>query len=111
MVVWPEMLYLSPLPILSALLFLWLWRPDLPPASRRPPCDPAVPDARRHLRLALPGWRGRSTPSWCPTTTIWQALSDRKLAIILAGTVVVLRSSSSIVYALRVFGGGDGFDV
>ncbi|TIT79319.1 MAG: cytochrome d ubiquinol oxidase subunit II, partial [Mesorhizobium sp.] len=23
---WPQMLYLSPLPILSALLFLWLWR-------------------------------------------------------------------------------------
>ena len=52
--VWPEMLYLSPLPILSALLFLLAVAADLPSAeARRPPCADAVPDAGRDLRARL----------------------------------------------------------
>ena len=52
--VFPEMIYLAPLPILSAVLFASLWWQTFHlPKPGRPPCDAAVPDAGADLRARL----------------------------------------------------------
>ena len=52
--VWPDMLYLSPLPILSGAAVPVALAADLPSAqARRPPRARAVPDAGGHLRARL----------------------------------------------------------
>ncbi|MDP3896824.1 MAG: cytochrome d ubiquinol oxidase subunit II [Mesorhizobium sp.] len=107
--VWPEMLYLSPLPILSALLFLYLWRQTfhLP----RPGDEGAL---LPFLTLALIFVLGFCGLAWSfypfvvpDRLTIWQAAAaPESLGIILVGTVFVLPiliGASFYVYA--VFGG------
>ncbi|MGE0501268.1 MAG: cytochrome d ubiquinol oxidase subunit II [Rhizobiaceae bacterium] len=110
--VFPEMLYLSPLPILSGLAFLWLWR-----LSFRLP-DPAdAHSLKPFLALAaifLLGFLGLAWsfyPFVVPDRlTIWDAASaTESLAIILAGTAFVLPVIIGYsFYAYRVFGGKAG---
>jgi cytochrome d ubiquinol oxidase subunit II len=106
---WPEILYLSPLPILSALLFLWLWRQTfhLP----RPDDQHAL---RPFLTLATIFALGFAGLAWSfypyvvpDKLTIWQAASaPESLAFILVGTAVVLPIIIFYsFYAYRVFGG------
>ena len=107
--VWPEMLWLSPLPILSALLFLHLWRQTfhLPRPNDR---GALVPFLTLALIFAL-GFAGLAWsfyPYVVPERlTIWQAAAaPESLGIILVGTVFVLPilvGASLYVYA--VFGG------
>lgn len=107
--VWPEMLYLSPLPILSALLFLWLWRQTfhLP----KPNDEHAI---RPFLTLAAIFTLGFAGLAWSfypfvvpDKLTIWQAASaTESLAVILVGVVVVLPIIIFYsFYAYRVFSG------
>ena len=107
--VWPEMLYLSPLPILSALLFLWLWRQTfyLPKPDDRHALRPFLTLATI-FALGFAGLAWSFYPFVVPDKlTIWQAASaPESLAIILAGTVVVLPIIIFYsFYAYRVFGG------
>jgi cytochrome d ubiquinol oxidase subunit II len=107
--VWPEMLYLSPLPILSALLFLWLWRQTfhLPKPDDRHALRPFLTLAAI-FALGFAGLAWSFYPFVVPDKlTIWQAASaTESLAIILAGTVVVLPVIIFYsFYAYRVFGG------
>ena len=107
--VWPEMLYLSPLPILSALLFLGLWRQTfhLPKPDDRHALRPFLTLAAI-FALGFAGLAWSFYPFVVPDKlTIWQAASaPESLAVILVGTVVVL---PIIVFysffAYRVFGG------
>ena len=107
--VWPEMLYLSPLPILSALLFLGLWRQTfhLPKPDDRHAFRPFLTLAAI-FALGFAGLAWSFYPFVVPDKlTIWQAASaPESLAVILVGTVVVL---PIIVFysffAYRVFGG------
>ncbi|WP_245473092.1 cytochrome d ubiquinol oxidase subunit II, partial [Mesorhizobium sp. M7A.F.Ca.CA.002.05.1.1] len=107
--VWPEMLYLSPLPILSAFLFLWLWRQTfhLPKPDDRHSLMPFLTLAAI-FALGFAGLAWSFYPFVVPDRlTIWQAASaPESLAIILAGTVVVLPVIIFYsFYAYRVFGG------
>jgi cytochrome d ubiquinol oxidase subunit II len=105
----PEFLYLSPLPILSAVLFIWLWWQTfhMPKPDDRSALTP-------FLTLALIFALGFAGLAWSfypyvvpDRLTIWQAASaPESLAVILAGTVVVLPviiGASFFVY--RVFSG------
>lgn len=105
----PEMAWLAPLPIVTGALFLYLWRLSF--ALPRP-------DDRHSLRpfLALAvifalGFAGLAYsfyPYVVPDRlTIWQAASaPESLAVILAGTLVVLPVILFYTaYAYRVFGG------
>lgn len=107
--VWPELLYLSPLPILSAVLFLWLWRQTfrLPAEGDRHALTP-------FLTLALIFTLGFAGLAWSfypfvvpDQLTIWQAAAaPESLGIILVGACFVLPViivTSAFVY--RVFGG------
>jgi cytochrome d ubiquinol oxidase subunit II len=107
--VWPDMLYLSPLPILSALLFLFLWRQTfvLPKEGDRHALLP-------FLALALVFALGFAGLAWSfypfvvpDRLTIWQASSaPESLAVILGGTAFVLPVIIGYsFYAYRVFGG------
>ncbi|MGB6119888.1 MAG: cytochrome d ubiquinol oxidase subunit II [Mesorhizobium sp.] len=107
--VWPEMLYLSPLPILSALLFLYLWRETF-----RLPKEGDTHSLRPFLTLALIFTLGFAGLAWSfypyvvpDQMTIWEAASaPESLAIILAGTAFVLPVIIGYsFYAYRVFGG------
>jgi len=107
--VFPEMLYLSPLPIVSAALFLFLWRQTfiLPKANDR---HAIVPFLTLALIFAL-GFAGLAWsfyPFVVPDRlTIWEAASaPESLGIILAGTVFVLPVIIGYsFYAYRVFSG------
>ena len=64
----PDMFYLSPLPILSGVLFVFLWWQTFHcrrPATATRSCR--FWRSRRSLLSDLPALPGRSTPSWCPT--------------------------------------------
>ena len=103
------LLYLSPLPILSALLFLWLWRQTfhLPKPDDRHSLTPFLTLAAI-FALGFAGLAWSFYPFVVPDKlTIWQAASaTESLAIILAGTVVVLPVIIFYsFYAYRVFGG------
>jgi len=107
--VWPEMLWLSPLPILSAILFLWLWRQTfhLPKPADRHAIVPFL-TLSGIFALGFLGLAWSFYPFVVPDRlTIWQAASaTESLAIILVGTSVVL--PIIIVYsfyAYRVFSG------
>lgn len=107
--IWPEMLYLSPLPILSALLFLYLWRETF-----RLPKPGDAHALRPFLTLALIFALGFAGLAWSfypfvvpDRLTIWQAASaTESLALILAGTSLVLPIMiGASFYVYRVFGG------
>ncbi len=108
----PDMIYLSPLPILSAVLFLWLWRQtfQLPKESDRHAIVPFLTLAAI-FALGFAGLAWSFYPFVVPDRlTIWQAASaPESLAIILVGTVVVLPIIIFYsFYAYRVFGGKAG---
>ncbi|RUV83516.1 cytochrome d ubiquinol oxidase subunit II [Mesorhizobium sp. M1A.F.Ca.IN.022.07.1.1] len=106
---WPEILYLSPLPIVSALLYLWLWRQTfhLPKLDDRHALRPFLTLAAI-FALGFAGLAWSFYPYVVPDKlTIWQAASaPESLAFILVGTVVVLPIIIFYsFYAYRVFGG------
>lgn len=108
----PDMIYLSPLPILSGVLFLWLWRQtfQLPKENDRHAIVPFLTLAAI-FALGFAGLAWSFYPFVVPDRlTIWQAASaPESLAIILAGTVVVLPIIIFYsFYAYRVFGGKAG---
>ncbi|AZO49790.1 MAG: cytochrome d ubiquinol oxidase subunit II [Mesorhizobium sp.] len=105
----PEILYLSPLPILSALLFLWLWRQTfhLPKPADRHALTPFLTLAAI-FALGFAGLAWSFYPFVVPDKlTIWQAASaPESLVVILVGVVVVLPIIIFYsFYAYRVFGG------
>ncbi len=105
----PDMIYLSPLPILSGVLFLVLWRQTfhLPKANDRHALLPFLILAAI-FALGFTGLAWSFYPFVVPEKlTIWQAASaTESLAIILAGTAVVLPVIAIYsFYAYRVFGG------
>jgi cytochrome d ubiquinol oxidase subunit II len=110
--VWPQMLYLSPLPILSALLFIWLWRQTfhLPKENDRHSIVPFLTLAGI-FALGFAGLAWSFYPYVVPDRlTIWQAASaPESLAVILVGTVFVLPIIIAYsFYSYRVFGGKAG---
>jgi cytochrome d ubiquinol oxidase subunit II len=110
--VWPQMLYLSPLPILSALLFVWLWRQTfhLPKENDRHSIVPFLTLAAI-FALGFAGLAWSFYPFVVPDRlTIWQAASaPESLALILVGTVFVLPIIIAYsFYSYRVFGGKAG---
>ena len=103
------MLYLSPLPILSGILFLWLWWQTfhLPKPDDRHALLPFLTLAAI-FALGFCGLAWSFYPFVVPDRlTIWQAASaPESLAIILAGTAVVLPVIIFYsFYAYRVFAG------
>ena len=107
--VWPEMLYLSPLPILSALLFIFLWRETfhLPKPGDRHALVPFLALAAI-FTLGFAGLAWSFYPFVVPDRlTIWEAASaTESLALILAGTALVLPIMiGASFYVYRVFGG------
>ncbi|WP_048649266.1 cytochrome d ubiquinol oxidase subunit II [Nitratireductor soli] len=107
--VWPEMALLAPLPIISALLFLWLWR-----ISARLPAAGDAHSLKPFIALALifaAGFGGLAYsfyPYVVPDRmTIWEAAAATdSLAFILVGTAFVLPIILGYtIYAYRVFGG------
>ncbi|MER2537200.1 MAG: cytochrome d ubiquinol oxidase subunit II [Rhizobiaceae bacterium] len=105
----PDMIWLSPLPVLSAILFLWLWRQTfaLPRENDRHALTPFL-TLSGIFALGFAGLAWSFYPFVVPDRlTIWEAASaPESLAIILAGTAVVL--PIIIVYsfyAYRVFSG------
>jgi cytochrome d ubiquinol oxidase subunit II len=110
--VWPEMLYLSPLPVLSVLLFAWLWLQTfkLPKEGDRHALMPFLALAAI-FALGFAGLAFSFYPFVVPDRlTIWQAASaPESLAVILAGTAFVLPVIIGYsFYAYRVFGGKAG---
>ncbi|MBN9251687.1 MAG: cytochrome d ubiquinol oxidase subunit II [Mesorhizobium sp.] len=110
--VWPQMLYLSPLPILSALLFIWLWRQTfhLPKENDRHSIVPFLTLAAI-FALGFAGLAWSFYPFVVPDRlTILQAASaPESLAVILVGTVFVLPIIIAYsFYSYRVFGGKAG---
>ncbi len=110
--VFPEMLLLSPLPVLSGLLFLWLWR-----LTGRLPADNDAHSLKPFLTLAAIFTLGFAGLAWSfypfvvpDRLTIWQAASaTESLGLILAGTCFVLPVIIGYsFYAYRVFGGKAG---
>jgi len=107
--VWPEMLFLAPLPILSAVLFVWLWMQtfQMPKAGDRHAILPFLTLAAI-FALGFAGLAWSFYPFVVPDRlTIWQAASaTESLAVILAGTIFVLPVIIGYsFYAYRVFGG------
>ena len=107
--VWPEMLWLSPLPILSGALFLGLWWQTfhLPKHEDRHALLPFLTLAAI-FTLGFGGLAWSFYPFVVPDLlTIWEAASaTESLAIILAGTAFVLPVIIGYsFYAYRVFGG------
>jgi cytochrome d ubiquinol oxidase subunit II len=110
--VFPEMLYLAPLPILSAVLFLLLWRQTflLPKPGDRHALLPFLMLAAV-FALGFAGLAWSFYPFVVPDRlTIWQAAAaPESLALILAGTSFVLPVIIGYsFYAYRVFGGKAG---
>ncbi len=109
---WPQILYLSPLPIVSALLFFQLWRDTfrLPKPGDRHALRPFLTLALI-FALGFVGLAWSFYPFVVPDRlTIWQAASaTQSLAIILGGTAVVLPVIAGYsFYSYRVFGGKAG---
>jgi cytochrome d ubiquinol oxidase subunit II len=107
--VWPDMLWLAPLPVLSAALFFWLWRLTfkLPAENDRHSLKPFLTLAAI-FALGFAGLAYSFYPYVVPERmTIWEAASaTESLAIILVGTMFVLPVILGYsVYAYRVFGG------
>ncbi|WP_442580014.1 cytochrome d ubiquinol oxidase subunit II [Mesorhizobium sp. ASY16-5R] len=107
--VFPELLWLSPLPILSGLLFLWLWRQtfQMPKPNDRHALLPFLSLAAI-FTLGFAGLAWSFYPFVVPEKlTIWQAASaPEALGIILVGVCFVLPVILGYsVYAYRVFGG------
>ena len=107
--VWPEMLWLSPLPILSALLFLWLWRETfhLPKSGDRHALRPFLTLAAI-FTLGFAGLAWSFYPFVVPDRlTIWDAASaPESLGIILVGTAFVLPIMiGASFYVYSVFSG------
>lgn len=105
----PDMIYLSPLPILSGVLFLALWRQTflLPKPQDRHALLPFLMLAAI-FALGFAGLAWSFYPYVVPEKlTIWEAASaTESLGIILAGTSVVLPVIAVYsFYAYRVFGG------
>jgi cytochrome d ubiquinol oxidase subunit II len=105
----PDMIYLVPLPILSAILFAWLWWQTfhLPKANDRHSLLPFLTLAGI-FALGFAGLAWSFYPFVVPDRlTIWQAASaPGSLAIILVGTLFVLPVIIGYsFYAYRVFGG------
>ena len=105
----PEMLYLSPLPILSAVLFASLWWQTfhLPKPNDRHSLLPFLTLALIFV-LGFAGLAWSFYPFVVPDRlTIWQAASAAEsLAVILVGTAFVLPIIIfASVYVYRVFGG------
>ena len=110
--VFPEMLYLAPLPVLSALLFLTLWRQSflLPKRDDRHALLPFLLLAAI-FTLGFAGLAWSFYPYIVPDRlTIWQAAAaPESLTIILAGALVVLPVIvGASVYSYRVFRGKAG---
>ncbi|PSJ57940.1 cytochrome d ubiquinol oxidase subunit II [Pseudaminobacter soli (ex Li et al. 2025)] len=107
--VYPEILYLAPLPILSAILFIWLWWQTfhLPKEGDRHSMLPFLTLAAIFV-LGFAGLAWSFYPYVVPEKlTIWQAAAaTESLAIILVGTLIVLPVILGYsLYAYRVFGG------
>ncbi|MBA3448542.1 MAG: cytochrome d ubiquinol oxidase subunit II [Pseudaminobacter sp.] len=105
----PDMIYLAPLPILSAVLFAWLWWQTfhLPKAGDRHALLPFLTLAAI-FALGFAGLAWSFYPFVVPDRlTIWEAAAaPESLGIILAGTLVVLPVIiGSTIYVYRVFGG------
>ena len=105
----PEMIYLSPLPILSAVLFASLWWQTfhLPKPNDRHSLLPFLTLALIFV-LGFAGLAWSFYPFVVPDRlTIWQAASaTESLAVILVGTAFVLPIIIfASVYVYRVFGG------
>ena len=105
----PQMLYLAPLPILSAILFVWLWWQTfhLPKEGDRHSILPFFTLAAI-FTLGFCGLAWSFYPYVVPEKlTIWQAAAaTESLAIILVGTLFVLPVILGYsLYAYRVFGG------
>ena len=110
--VWPELLYLSPLPVLSGALFLYLWRETfkLPKPDDRHALVPFLCLAAI-FTLGFGGLAYSFYPFVVPDQlTIWEAAAaTESLGIIFAGTAVVLPVIVFYsLYAYRVFGGKAG---
>jgi len=108
----PEIIYLSPLPILSAVLFFVLWRKtfSLPRHDGRHELTPFLILAAI-FTLGFAGLAWSFYPYVVPERmTIWEAASaTESLAIILGGTAVVLPIILIYsFYAYRVFSGKAG---
>lgn len=108
----PDMLYLSPLPILSGVLFLLLWRETfkLPKPGDRHALLPFLMLAAI-FALGFAGLAWSFYPYVVPDKlTIWQAASaTESLALILAGTAVVLPIMvGASFYVFSVFSGKAG---
>jgi cytochrome d ubiquinol oxidase subunit II len=107
--VFPELLWLSPLPILSSLLFLWLWRQtfQMPKPNDRHALLPFL-SLTAIFTLGFAGLAWSFYPFVVPDRlTIWQAASaPEALGIILVGVCFVLPVILGYsVYAYHVFGG------
>jgi cytochrome bd ubiquinol oxidase subunit II len=105
----PDMLYVAPLPILSVILFVWLWWQTfhLPKEGDRHAMLPFLTLAAIFV-LGFAGLAWSFYPYVVPEKlTIWQAAaSTESLAIILVGTLIVLPVILGYsLYAYRVFGG------
>lgn len=110
--VFPDLIYLSPLPILSGILFLMLWRETglLPKPGDRHALRPFLMLAAI-FALGFAGLAWSFYPFVVPDRlTIWQAASaPESLAIILAGTSVVLPIMvGASFYVFSVFSGKAG---
>lgn len=110
--VWPDLLYLSPLPLLSGVLFVYLWRETfhLPKPGDRHALVPFLCLAAI-FTLGFFGLAYSFYPFVVPDQlTIWEAASaTESLGIIFAGTAVVLPVIIGYsFYAYRVFGGKAG---
>ena len=110
--VWPDLLYLSPLPLLSGVLFVYLWRETfrLPKPGDRHALVPFLCLAAI-FTLGFLGLAYSFYPFVVPERlTIWEAASaTESLGIIFAGTAVVLPVIIGYsFYAYRVFGGKAG---
>jgi cytochrome d ubiquinol oxidase subunit II len=105
----PEMLYLAPLPVFSALLFFWLWR-----LTFRLPASGDAHSLTPFLALAAIFALGFAGLAWSfypfvvpERLTIWQAAAaPESLRVILYGTAFVLPIIiGSTFFVYRVFGG------
>ena len=110
--IWPDLLYLSPLPLLSGVLFVYLWRETfhLPKPGDRHALVPFLCLAAI-FTLGFFGLAYSFYPFVVPDQlTIWEAASATdSLGIIFAGTAVVLPVIIGYsFYAYRVFGGKAG---
>lgn len=110
--VFPDIIYLSPLPILSGVLFLMLWRETglLPKPGDRDSLRPFLMIAAI-FALGFAGLAWSFYPFVVPDRlTIWQAASaPESLAIILVGTSVVLPIMvGASFYVFSVFSGKAG---